>query len=475
MDIFNVLRINNVPFEDLVNKDVDTYVDETLDKNSKHMLKNKSIYDLTYRIYQLIRKTGYIDEYLDNVFYGNYIITYLSNGKIRLNDNEIDENKLIQYINTSNKLTIKNERIEDVNIDYILSLNNLQYCECISDNLKIQTNSINILPNLKTLIIPNSSISNVSSINCSSHLKFCCTVNAKNDLPEIESSFNNINFTNQQPIKYYGLSNDGETEIILNDLNYENMYINLKNFRFYDSVGNAAIKNVILSNSGNITNLSNNCFRNCSNLPSIDIPTSVSNLGDACFRDCSNLLSVDIPTSVTNLSGSCFEDSKKLSSINIPTSVVNLGNGCFYHSSGLVSIDIPTSVTNVGENCFNSCTSLTLVNIPTSVKILRSGCFYECTSLSSIDIPTSMTELSRYCFQKCSNLSTITIPTSIATIGTSCFSSVNSNIHFNILASSVLEANPVGKLIKSRSSAPSTSKYYYYDENNDTWTEFIPS
>ena len=165
MNIFNVLKINNVPFENLVNKDVDIDIDETLDKNSENGLQNKAIYNLLYRLYQLIEKTGYIDEYLDDIFYGSYIITYLLNGKIKLNDNEINQNGLIQYINDSNKLIIENERNGNIYIDYILDLQHLKYCECISNNLKFQNNSINILPNLKTLIIPNSNINNVSSIN----------------------------------------------------------------------------------------------------------------------------------------------------------------------------------------------------------------------------------------------------------------------------------------------------------------------
>ena len=432
MDIFNVLRINNVPFENLVNKDIDIDVDETLDKNSENGLQNKAVYDLLYRLYQLVEKTGYIDEYLDDIFYGSYTITYLSNGKIRLNDSEINQNELLNNINDSNRLIIKNERIEDVYVDYILNLHHLKYCECISDNLKIQNNSINVLPSLKTLVIPSSSISNVSSIDCSSYLKFCCTVNDKTDLPEIDSIFNNITFTKREPIKYYGLSNDSGNEV-LNDLNYENMYIDLKNFRFYytgnESIKNTAIKNIILSDSGNITNLINNCFSKCSNLSSINIPTSVTNLG-----------------------GSCFEECKKLSSINIPTSVTNLGTYCFSKCSNLSSIVIPTSVTNLGVSCFDSC-----------------------SNLSSIDIPTSIKSLGSYCFGYCRNLSSINIPTSITIIGANCFNNVKSDIHFNILASSASEANPLGNLIKSASNTPSGAKYYYYDENNDTWTEFTPS
>jgi hypothetical protein len=449
MNIFNVLKINNVPFENLVNKDVDVQMDETLDEYSENGLENKEIYNLIKRLYLLIEKTGYIDEHLDDIFYNTHVITYISNEKIKLNNIEINQDRLSNYISDSNRLIIKNERTTNVNIDYILNLEHLKYCECISNNLNFTNSSLTILPNLKTLIIPNSNITNITSINCSSYLKFCCVVDTKDNLTKIDSTFNNITFSKREPIKYYGLSNDNDTEILLNDLEYENMYINLKNFKFYDNSGNTKIKNVILSNSGNITNLHG--FTCCFNLSSIIIPTTVKSLSVSCFVKCTNLSSIDLPTSVETLNNYCFTYCTNLSSINLPTSVKTLGYESFSY-------------------CFN----LTSIIIPTSLKKLGTYCFRECSNLLSIDIPTSITELNTCCFSGCSNLSSINIPTSVLTIGGSCFENVKSDIHFNILTSEIDKANSLGWKIKNTSNTPSGAKYYYH-ENNNTWTLFTPS
>jgi len=117
------------------------------------------------------------------------------------------------------------------------------------------------------------------------------------------------------------------------------MYINLKNFNFYsttDKSGNTAIKNVILSNSSNVKHLNNDCFNNCSNLSSINIPTSVKSLGDFCFDECSNLLSIIIPTSVKSLGAGCFKDINSDIHFNILTSDSNEANrvGNLIKSSG---------------------------------------------------------------------------------------------------------------------------------------------
>ena len=148
----------------------------------------------------------------------------------------------------------------------------------------------------------------------------------------------------------------------------------------------------------------------------------VTSLGASCFKDCSGLTSITIPSSVTSLGGSCFSGCWGLTSITIPSSVTSLGRYCFYNCSGLTSITIPSSVTSLGEDCFRYCSGLTSITIPSSVTSLGEDCFYYCSGLTSITIPSSVTSLGWYCFAGCSGLTSITIPSSVTSLGTSCFS-----------------------------------------------------
>ena len=50
----------------------------------------------------------------------------------------------------------------------------------------------------------------------------------------------------------------------------------------------------------------NECFKGCSSLTSITIPSSVTSLGYWCFNGCSGLTSITIPSSVTSLGDCCF-------------------------------------------------------------------------------------------------------------------------------------------------------------------------
>ena len=110
----------------------------------------------------------------------------------------------------------------------------------------------------------------------------------------------------------------------------------------------------------------------------------VASLGGSCFKDCSGLTSITIPSSVTSLSESCFEGCSGLTSITIPSSVTSLGNFCFWRCSGLTSITIPSSVTSLGASCFYGCSGLTSITIPSSVTSLGGSCFEGCLKLETV-------------------------------------------------------------------------------------------
>ena len=170
-----------------------------------------------------------------------------------------------------------------------------------------------------------------------------------------------------------------------------------------------------------VTSLSESCFKGCSGLTSITIPSSVTSLGKDCLYNCSGLTSITIPSSVTSLGKDCFSGCSGLTSINIPSSVTSLGGYCFLDCRGLTSITIPSSVTSLGDFCFAYCSGLTSITIPSYVTSLGVSCFLGCSGLTSITIPSSVTSLGGSCFAYCSGLTSITIPSSVTSLGGECF------------------------------------------------------
>lgn len=58
-------------------------------------------------------------------------------------------------------------------------------------------------------------------------------------------------------------------------------------------------------------------FKNCSDLTSLTLPSSVTRIGDYAFYNCSGLTSLALPSSVTAIGGSAFEGCSGLTSIYV--------------------------------------------------------------------------------------------------------------------------------------------------------------
>ena len=170
-----------------------------------------------------------------------------------------------------------------------------------------------------------------------------------------------------------------------------------------------------------ITSIRYEAFKDCSNLTSINIPSSVTSIGGGAFRDCSRLISIHIPSSVTRIGKSAFYGCSSLTSIHIPNSVASIGQYAFSRCSSLASVTIPSSVTRIEPTTFWDCSSLTSVTIPSSVTSIEAYAFSGCRSLTSVTIPSSVTSIGVWAFQDCSSLTSVTIPSSVTSIERAAF------------------------------------------------------
>ncbi len=130
-------------------------------------------------------------------------------------------------------------------------------------------------------------------------------------------------------------------------------------------------------------------FYRCNSLKSIVIPASVKTIGWGAFEMdevnsslaevtfesnstletidgfafwcCSNLTSVEIPSTVTSLGTSAF-DNTGLTEVTLPESLQTMGNYVFLNCTSLTDVTIPATVTSIGVDCFKGCslTSLTI-------------------------------------------------------------------------------------------------------------------
>ena len=89
---------------------------------------------------------------------------------------------------------------------------------------------------------------------------------------------------------------------------------------------------------------------------------TVTTIGIRAFKDCFNLTTVNIPSSVKSIGDYAFECSG-LSYINIPNSVNYIGREAFSECRNLTSIVLPASVTTIGKNAFSKCDELKQITV----------------------------------------------------------------------------------------------------------------
>jgi len=218
-----------------------------------------------------------------------------------------------------------------------------------------------------------------------------------------------------------------------------------------------------------VTAIGTSAFEGCSNLLSINLPSSITTIGTDAFYACAKLGSANLPEGLTTINLRAFYNCK-LTSITIPSTVTSIGNGAFkgnplttvtwlpktcsigtgedapFYSTNsrvtsftfgdqvetvpsylcenmslLDTVVIPPSVKSLGQYAFAYCTNLKSINLPVTQKTLPTSFFEGCSSLESIELPATLTTISTDAFYGCVKLSNVNLHEGLTTINQRAF------------------------------------------------------
>ena len=185
-----------------------------------------------------------------------------------------------------------------------------------------------------------------------------------------------------------------------------------------------------------VESVGNQAFANCMNLERIKFSgNAVKTVGEDAFMDCNALKHVEIGDVVSwlgmtlvshysnplSFAHHLYVNGQELEHLVVPQSIQQVSPFAFIDCEGLKSVVIEDGVTDIGTAAFSNCASITTVTLPQTMTTIGKQVFLGCTALTGIDIPENITSIGNSAFSDCSALEHVELPSSVATIGENAF------------------------------------------------------
>lgn len=134
--------------------------------------------------------------------------------------------------------------------------------------------------------------------------------------------------------------------------------------------------------------VSGGCFRNCSSLTSVVLPSTLTTIGEQAFRNCANLETINFPQSITSISPNAFQGNSKMQAEVILPNATSVSNSAFRGTKitkfVVGKITTLTGGTNSSDGVLRSCTSLTYVDLPDTLTLIHQNAMNGCSALTTL-------------------------------------------------------------------------------------------
>lgn len=151
----------------------------------------------------------------------------------------------------------------------------------------------------------------------------------------------------------------------------------------------------------NVIAIGARAFRNCNNLNSITIPSSIKAINNDAFSGCGGLswvqisdlkgwIDMQIESNPLYYARHLYLNGNEIKDLVVPDGVTTINKGVFERCNSFVSVKIPNCVTTIGANAFRDCESLETVTLSASVKDICENAFLNCERLENVSFPENV-------------------------------------------------------------------------------------
>lgn len=176
-----------------------------------------------------------------------------------------------------------------------------------------------------------------------------------------------------------------------------------------------------------VTGLYSSAFVDNTSMTNIHLQEGLSYIGTRTFGSCTNLTSIDIPSTV-NLWSSTFQYCTSLKVANIPEGTLKIGQFMFDNCHSLVSVTMHDNITEIGTGAFNNTKNLRGIDLPDNLITIRDRAFLG-SGIESITIPATVTSIEANAFKDCTNLKTVYFEgTTLPTIAAGAFNKTSGEV-----------------------------------------------
>ena len=166
------------------------------------------------------------------------------------------------------------------------------------------------------------------------------------------------------------------------------------------------IKHLVIEEG--IVSVGKYAFCECTELASVQLPSSLKKIEIGAFRMCSALKDIQIPGSVTEIGVQAFKACLKLEEIRIPPSVTVINQDTFGNCLDLKNVYLSEGLESIGEGAFAWCKSLKSIQFPQSLRTIGRSAFSN-SVLEEILIPAGVEDIHSDVFSQCVNLRAINV------------------------------------------------------------------